>query len=105
MSIVGLFNKHGVKIIAGTDTPIGFLTPGYSLHKELELLVEAGLTPLEALRSATITPAEFFKLEGKMGTIDPGKYADLVILNNNPLDAIKNTQDIHTVILKGKVQQ
>ena len=104
MKIVGLFNEHGVKIMAGTDTPIGFLTPGYSLHKELELLVEAGLTPLQALKSATITPAEFFNLENKMGTIDPGKYADLVILNSNPLKKIKNTQDIHAVISKGKIQ-
>ena len=104
MKIVGLFNKNGVKIIAGTDTPIGFLTPGYSLHKELELLVEAGLTPLQALRSATITPAEFFNLESKMGTIEPGKYADLVILDSNPLDSIKNTQNIHMVIAKGKIK-
>jgi len=104
MKIVGLFNKSGVKIIAGTDTPIGFLTPGYSLHKELELLVEAGLTPLQALRSATITPAEFFNLESKMGTIEPGKYADLVILDSNPLDSIKNTQNIHMVIAKGKIK-
>ena len=105
MKIVGLFNEHDVKIIAGTYTPIGFLTPGYSLHKELELLVEAGLTPLQALRSATITPAEFFNLDNKMGTIDPGKYADLVILNSSPLEKIKNTQDIHIVISKGKIQQ
>jgi len=104
MKIVGLFNRNGVKIIAGTDTPIGFLTPGYSLHKELELLVEAGLTPLQALRSATITPAEFFNLENKMGTIEPGKYADLVILDNNPLDSIKNTQNIHMVIAKGEIK-
>jgi len=102
--IVSLFNKHGVKIIAGTDTPIGFLTPGFSLHKELELLVEAGLTPQQALRSATITPAEFFNLESKMGTIQVGKYADLVILNSSPLKDIKNTQDIHKVILKGHIQ-
>ena len=91
MKIVGLFNKHGVKIIAGTDTPIGFLTPGFSLHKELELQVEAGLTPLQALRSATITPAKFFNLDNKIGTIDPGTYADLVILNSNPLEKIKST--------------
>ena len=91
MKIVGLFNKHGVKIIAGTDTPIGFLTPGFSLHKELELQIEAGLTPLQALRSATITPAKFFNLDNKIGTIDPGKYADLVILNSNPLEKIKST--------------
>jgi len=104
MKIVGLFNKYGVKIIAGTDTPIGFLTPGYSLHKELELLVEAGLNPLQALQSATVTPAEFFNLESKMGTIEPGKYADLVILNGNPLDSIKNTQNIHMVIAKGEIK-
>ena len=91
MKIVGLFNKHGVKIIAGTDTPIGFLTPGFSLHKELELQVEAGLTPLQALRSVTITPAKFFNLDNKIGTIDPGTYADLVILNSNPLEKIKST--------------
>ena len=104
MKIVSLFNKNGVKIMAGTDTPIGFLTPGYSLHKELELLVEAGLTPLQALQSATVTPAEFFNLESKMGTIEPGKYADLVILNSNPLDSIKNTQNIHMVIAKGDIK-
>jgi len=104
MKIVGLFNKQGVKILAGTDTPIGFLTPGFSLHKELELLVESGLTPLQAIRAATITPAEFFNLEDKMGTVEVGKFADLVILNNNPLNDIKNTQDIHTVILKGRIQ-
>ena len=91
MKIVGLFNEHDVKIIAGTDTPIGFLTPGFSLHKELELQIEAGLTPLQALRSATITPAKFFNLDNKIGTIDPGKYADLVILNSNPLEKIKST--------------
>ena len=104
MKMVGLFNKQGVKILAGTDTPIGFLTPGFSLHKELELLVESGLTPLQALRAATITPAEFFNLEDKMGTVEVGKFADLVILNNNPLHDIKHTQDIHAVILKGRIQ-
>ena len=104
MKIVGLFNKQGVKILAGTDTPIGFLTPGFSLHKELELLVESGLTPLQALKAATITPAEFFNLEDKLGTVEIGKFADLVILNNNPLKDIKHTQDIHAVILKGRIQ-
>ena len=104
MKIVSLFNKQGVKLLAGTDTPIGFLTPGFSLHKELELLVESGLTPLQALRAATITPAEFFNLEDKMGTVEVGKVADLVILNSNPQNDIKHTQDIHKVILKGRIQ-
>ena len=101
--IVNLFNKHKVKIISGTDTPIGFLTPGYSLHKELQLLVEAGLTPIDALKAATIIPAEFFNLENKMGTIQEGKIADLVILNSNPLLNIENTTDIHRVISKGQI--
>jgi hypothetical protein len=101
MKMVSLFNENNIKILAGTDTPIGYLTPGYSLHKELELLVEAGLSPREALRSATIAPAEFFNLENKMGSLDEEKVADILILNHNPLNDIKNTQDIYKVILKG----
>jgi imidazolonepropionase-like amidohydrolase len=102
-NIVKLFNKHKVKIIAGTDAPIGFLTPGYSLHKELQLLVEGGLTPLEAIKAATITPAEFFNLDNEMGSIGIGKKADLIILNNNPILNIKNTRDIFKVISKGNI--
>ena len=102
-NIVSLFKKHQVKIIAGTDTPIGFLTPGYSLHRELELLVEAGLTPIEAIKAATITPAEFFNLDSKMGSIEVGKRADLLILNNDPSLNIKHTKDIFTVISKGNI--
>tara|TARA_B100001094_G_scaffold230205_1_gene224831 strand:- start:2104 stop:3492 length:1389 start_codon:yes stop_codon:yes gene_type:complete len=104
LSLVNRMHQEGVKIIAGTDTPIGYLTPGYSLHKELELLAEAGLSNLEVLRSATITPAEFFSLEDQMGTIEAGKLADLVILNENPLESISNTQNIHLVISKGQIQ-
>ena len=102
-NIVSLFKKHQVKIIAGTDTPIGFLTPGYSLHKELQLLVEAGLTPIEALKAATLIPAEFFNLDKEIGTIKKGKKADLLILNSNPLVNIRNTTDIDTVILRGQI--
>ncbi|MFT5389543.1 MAG: imidazolonepropionase-like amidohydrolase, partial [Porticoccaceae bacterium] len=98
---VNLFNQNGVKILAGTDTPIGYLTPGFSLHKELELLVDAGLSPKEAIRSATLTPAEFFNLQQEMGTIDEGKVADILILNSNPLIDIRHTQDIYRVISKG----
>ena len=97
-------NQEGVKIIAGTDTPIGYLTPGFSLHKELELLFEAGMTAQEVLRSATITPAEFLNMENQMGTIVESKLADLVILNSNPLESISNTQDIYMVISKGIIQ-
>jgi hypothetical protein len=102
LDLVNIMSQEGVKILAGTDTPIGYLTPGYSLHKELELLFEAGMTQREVLRSATITPAEFFNIESNIGTIDEGKLADLVILNSNPLESISNTQDIYLVIFKGK---
>ena len=102
LDLVKIMNEEGVRIIAGTDTPIGYLTPGYSLHKELELLFEAGMSQREVLRSATITTAEFLNIEDQIGTIDEGKLADLVILNSNPLDSISNTQDIYLVISKGK---
>ena len=103
MKIVSLLNKNNVKLLAGTDTPIGYLTPGFSLHKELELLVEAGLSPREALRAATYTPAEFFNLENEMGTLSEGKIADILILNSNPLADITHTQDIHLVVAKGAI--
>jgi len=93
----------GVPIGAGTDTPIGVAVPGYSLHSELEFLVRAGLSPLEALKSATVRPAEYFSLQEEMGTIDVGKRADLLLLDASPLDNIANTKQIHAVVTKGQV--
>ena len=87
--------------MAGTDTPIGYLIPGRSLHIELEVLVESGFSNLEAIKTATINPATFFGLEDKVGRIKNGYKADLVILNSNPLDKIRNTQDIYKVIKNG----
>jgi imidazolonepropionase-like amidohydrolase len=96
-------HSAGVGILAGTDTPNPFVFPGFSLHKELELLVQAGLTPMEALRSATINPARFLGYLDSHGTIEKGKAADLVLLNANPLDNIGNTKEIEAVILGGKL--
>ena len=101
--LVDLMHQSGVPIGAGTDTPIGFAAPGYSLHSELEMLVRAGLSPLEALRSATLRPAEFFGLEGEMGTIEPGRMADLVLLAGNPLDDITQTRTVQAVVTKGQL--
>ena len=103
IQLVGNMHRRGVPIGAGTDTPIGMALPGYSLHTELELLVEAGLSPIEALYSATIRPTEFFSLEDTMGTIEVGKVADLVLLEANPLVDISNTRRINSVISKGVV--
>jgi hypothetical protein len=101
--LVGMMHRAGVPIGAGTDTPIGFAAPGYSLHSELELLVRAGLPPIEALRAATLRPAEFFGLDRNMGTIEPGRLADLVLLAGNPLEDITQTRSVQAVVTKGRL--
>jgi imidazolonepropionase-like amidohydrolase len=100
--IVGAMQKAGVPILAGTDTGNPFCFPGFSLHEELALLVIAGLTPLDALRSATLNPAKFFGLDQTLGTIEQGKIADLVLLDANPLMDIRNTQLINAVVSNGR---
>ena len=76
--------------------------PGFSLHSELEFLVAAGLSPLEALRSATVRPAEYFSLDDEMGTVEVGKVADLVLLDASPLENIANTREVSAVVSKGR---
>ena len=100
--LIGRMHERGVPIGAGTDTPIYMAIPGYSLHAELEQLVASGLSPLEALRAATVRPAEFFGIDNDIGTIDAGKRADLVLLDADPLSNISNTLRISGVVSKGK---
>jgi imidazolonepropionase-like amidohydrolase len=103
LEVVGMLHKAGVPFLAGTDTPAGVhIFPGYSLHEELQRFVAAGFTPLEALQTATINPARFFGMEEQAGTIEKGKFADLVLLSANPLEDIANTQKIAAVILNGQ---
>lgn len=101
LEMVSKLHHADVPIMAGTDTPIGFLTPGFSLHLELERLVQAGLTPQAALASATIEPAAFFGLQDKMGTIEVGKISDMVLLTANPLTDIRNTTQIDSLVVRG----
>jgi imidazolonepropionase-like amidohydrolase len=103
--IVKTLHAAGVRILAGTDAPMPQVYPGFALHKELELLVEAGLSPAEALRSATIWPAEFLSLSDSIGSIATGKRADLVLLDGNPLSDITQTQRIRAVVLDGRLLQ
>jgi imidazolonepropionase-like amidohydrolase len=100
--LVKAFKEAGVNIVAGTDTGTSGVVGGFSLHDEIELLVEAGLTPLEALASGTCLPALWLGIDSEVGTIEVGKYADLVLLDNNPIDDIKNTRKIAGVFLNGK---
>ncbi len=99
--LTGLMHEADVPIGAGTDTPIGFGAPGYSLHSELEMLVRAGLSSMEALEAATVRPAEFFGLQGEMGAVEEGRLADLVLLRENPLNDISNTRTVEAVVSKG----
>lgn len=102
LEIVAALHRAGVKVLSGTDTPNPYTYPGFSLHEELELLVKAGFTPLEALQSATINPARFLNLENTLGTVEKGKIADLVLLDANPLDSIGNTRRIFAVVTNGR---
>lgn len=101
--LVGLMRKSNVGILAGTDEVSPFCAPGFSLHDELALLVEAGLTPIQALQTATINPARFLNRSQFYGTIDRGKVADLVLLDANPLVDIRNTQKINAVVVEGRL--
>jgi len=92
-----------VGILAGTDTGAPFSIPGFSLHQELQALVDAGLSTIEALRAATVNPAKFLKKEKDFGSIEKGKIADLVLLDANPLENISNTKKIYAVIVNGKL--
>jgi hypothetical protein len=97
--IVKVLYDNGVTIVAGTDQ--GF--PGYSLDRELELYVQAGLTPIQAIGTATITPATVMKMDKQSGSIEAGKNADLVIIDGDPLTNIREIRKVTTVIKGGKI--
>jgi imidazolonepropionase-like amidohydrolase len=103
MEVVGAMHRAGVKFLAGTDTGNPFCFPGFSLHDELGFMVQAGLTPLEALQTATINPAEFLSLSEILGTVETGRIADLVLLDANPLENIANTKRIAAVVSSGRL--
>ena len=100
---VGMCNQAGVKIIAGTDGPsIGSLLPGFGLHHELELLVASGLSPLQALRAATLTAAEALGKNERLGTVEAGKFADVIVLDADPLQDVHNLTKISLLVQGGK---
>jgi len=100
--MVGEMNRAGVPILAGTDTAAGVrVYPGFSLHDELDLLVQAGLSPMQALQAATLNAGKYLGL-ADTGTVEKGKRADLVLLDADPLEAIANTRKIQAVVLAGR---
>jgi len=103
LEVVNAMHRAGIPFLAGTDTPPGvYIFPGFSLHEELQRFVAAGFTPMEVLQTATLNPAKFLGMEDRLGTIEKGKFADLVLLNANPLEDIRNTQKIEAVVVNGR---
>ena len=103
LELVGEMQRAGVGILAGTDPPARGVFPGFSLHDELALLVQAGLTPMEALQAATRNPATFLGKLNSFGTIEKGKIADFVLLEANPLEDIHNTGRVAAVVIGGRL--
>ncbi|MGH3240756.1 MAG: amidohydrolase family protein [Spirillospora sp.] len=102
LRLVKAMDEAGVGIVAGTDAGGAFIYPGLDLHSELGMLVRAGLSPMRALQAATQAAARCVGLERVSGTIAAGKYADLVVLDGDPLADIGNTRRIHAVISRGR---
>jgi imidazolonepropionase-like amidohydrolase len=100
---VAAMQRAGVHILTGTDAPLRNSPPGFGLHEELTLLVRGGMSPFEALRSATLEPARYFGMVDSLGTVASGKLADLVLLDANPLQDIRNTRRISAVVANGRL--
>ncbi len=101
--VVRALHEGGVPLLAGSDAASPFVLPGFGLHQELELLVEAGLSPRAALEAATIAPTRFLGLEASRGSIETGKLADIILLEKNPFQDIGNSRSIAAVIRQGRL--
>lgn len=102
-ALAGLVHRAGLAVLAGSDAGDLYSVPGFSLHEELALLVDAGLTPGEALRAATFEAAEYLSATDSLGSVEEGKIADLVLLAANPLEDIRNTTQIRAVVRDGRL--
>ena len=100
--MVGALHEEGAGILLGTDAAQAYHLPGFSIHEELAYLVDAGLSPYEALETGTRNPADAMVKLDEFGTIEEGKRADLILLEHNPLDDIVNVQSRAGVMLRGR---
>ncbi|HEU4533102.1 MAG TPA: amidohydrolase family protein, partial [Polyangiaceae bacterium] len=98
LALVRELHRAGVPVVAGTDIAV----PGHSVHREIELYVRAGFTPMEAIQAATIVPARVMRLEAEAGSIEAGKRADLVVVDGDPLADIGNVRKVSLVVTRGR---
>lgn len=99
--LLPILNEAGVRLMSGTDTALSYLVPGFSLHQELEVMADVGLSPYDVLKTSTYNPALFLGELDEFGTIEVGKRADLVLLDANPLEDIANARQIAGVMMHG----
>ena len=100
--VVKELQMSGIPLMVGTDLLFPGVMPGYSVHEEMALWQEAGISPTQILRSATIVPAKFMGLDGRLGTVVEGKTASLVLLRSNPLEDVRNAGQIEGVLFRGR---
>ncbi len=101
VALVGALHRAGVAVVAGTDISV----PGHSVHRELELYVQAGFSPLEAIQAATIAPARAMRLDKEVGTVEVGKRADLVVVAGDPLADVGNVRKVALVVARGRAYE
>ncbi len=102
---ISVLNENGVNMVLGTDTGNRFIFPGYSMHEEMQLMELGGIKPLDIIKMGTHNAAKMLKVLDTHGTIEEGKFADMILLEKNPLESIENTLTIHTVFKNGKAQK
>jgi imidazolonepropionase-like amidohydrolase len=99
LAFINALHRAGVPIVVGTDQTV----PGYSVYREMELYVQGGMSPMDAIQAATIAPARAMKLDRDSGSVEPAKRADLIVLDANPLDSISNIRKVHMVFANGRM--
>ena len=100
--MIHAMHETGAGLLLGSDSPQIFNVPGFAIHRELQMLVDSGLTPYEALKTGTVNPAVFLGRYDEWGSVEVGKVADLVLLDDNPLEDISVTRRVHGVMLRGR---
>ncbi|MBL4906313.1 MAG: amidohydrolase family protein [Sneathiella sp.] len=102
---INILNKNGVNMVLGTDTGNNFIFPGYSLHEEMQLMELGGIEPIEIIKMSSHNAAKMLDMLDTHGTIEVGKFADMILLDKDPLKSISNTLSINKVIKNGRIQK